>query len=227
MKCIDSYHFGGIGAAPKSPRRLTGIRVEFGPMPDSPVMKPTRGPGGEPHHPATNPVFERMRAEHAWVLETLDALDRELAGRRESAAGRATFPAAAVRPLAERLAREFAAHATAEDDVLVPLLAGGVPGGPSHVRQLVAEHAELRAMLAAFLATLGAPASARRDEQLTVQAHDFTALMRCQIRKEETLVFAIAEKQIARGAAAHRTPGRANPRGAHAPRPRPSKGEPQ
>jgi hemerythrin-like domain-containing protein len=168
-----------------------------------------------------------MRAEHAWVIEALDALDHELVLRREGGPGRTPFPVATVRPLAERLAREFAAHASAEDDVLVPLLAGGLPDGPSYVRQLVAEHAELRAMLLAFLATLAQPASAKRDEQLAVQAHDFTALMRSQIRKEETLVFAIAEKQLAKGAAAHRTPGRPVPREAPASRPRPSKGEPQ
>jgi hemerythrin-like domain-containing protein len=175
-------------------------------------MKPTRTSIDSPHGATTHPIFDRMRAEHAWVLQTLDALDRELAGRRGQAQARPSFPVAAVRPLAESLAREFAAHASAEDDVLGPLLAGGLPDGPSQVRQLVAEHAELRAMLAAFLVTLDAPASSRRDEQLTVQAHDFTALIRSQIRKEETLVFGIAEKQIARGAVS---------------RPKPSKGEPR
>ena len=186
-------------------------------------MKPTHGHGGEPHRPGTNPVFDRMRAEHAWVIEALNALEHEVASRRTGG----PFPTASVRPLAERLAREFAAHVSAEDEVLVPLLAGGLPDGPSYVRQLVAEHAELRAMLMAFLATLGLPASAKRDEQLAVQAQDFTALMRSQIRKEETLVFAIAEKQVAKGASAHRTPGRPVPREAPASRPRPSKGEPQ
>jgi hemerythrin-like domain-containing protein len=188
-------------------------------------MKPNPAPGDEHPRAGSSPVFDRMRAEHAYVLEAVDALERAALGPRASA--RTPFPVAAARPLAERLAREFASHASAEDDVLVPLLAGGLPDGQAYVRQLVAEHAELRAMLVAFLATLSRSESAARDEQLRVQARDLTALMRSQIRKEETLVFAIAERQVARDASTHRPSGRPAAREAPPTRPRPNRGDPQ
>jgi hemerythrin-like domain-containing protein len=147
-------------------------------------------------------MFDRVRAEHAYVLAAVDALER---ATRAPAPG--PFPAASVREVAGRLAREFAAHAAAEDDLLLPLLAGGLPGGAETLRQVIAEHAEIRAMLVAFLSTLDRPESRARDEQLRVQARDLVALMRSQIRREETLVFAIAERR-ARDASAHRPAGR-------------------
>ena len=142
-------------------------------------------------------VLTRMRADHRALLEAVDALEREI-GPRSGA--RTPFPARAVRPLAERLAAEYAAHVAEEDGLIVPLLSGQLPDGPVSTRQLVQEHAELGAMLAAFRETLARPAHRVRDEQLRVQAEDLVALMRSQIRKEDTLVFAIAARQAARTA---------------------------
>lgn len=153
-------------------------------------MKPAQPSSDDSRGGGSNPIFDRMRAEHVYVLDAVGAIE----GAMAAASARGPFPASAVRTLTDLLAREFTAHASAEDDVLIPMLAGGLPGGPPAMRQLVAEHAELRAMLAAFQATLARPGSAARDEQLFVQGRDLTALMRSQIRKEETLVFAIAER---------------------------------
>jgi len=134
-------------------------------------------------------ILARMRADHRALLEAVDALERAIGDRRTS------FPARTVRPLAERLAAEYAAHVTEEDGLMVPLL-----DGPLSTRQLALEHAELGAMIAAFRETLSRPAHRMRDEQLRVQAEDLVALMRSQIRKEETLVFAIAARHAARAA---------------------------
>jgi hemerythrin-like domain-containing protein len=134
-------------------------------------------------------ILARMRADHRALLEAVDALERAIGDRR------ASFPARTVRPLAERLAAEYAAHVIEEDGLMVPLL-----DGPVSTRQLALEHAELGAMIAAFRETLGRPAHRMRDEQLRVQAEDLIALMRSQIRKEETLVFAVAARQTARAA---------------------------
>jgi len=134
-------------------------------------------------------VLARMRADHRALLEAVDALERAIGERR------ASFPARAVRPLAERLEAEYAAHVVEEDGLMVPLL-----DGPVSNRQLALEHAELGAMIAAFRETLARPAQRMRDEQLRVQAEDLIALMRSQIRKEETLVFAIAARHAARAA---------------------------
>jgi hemerythrin-like domain-containing protein len=134
-------------------------------------------------------VLARMRADHRTLLEAVDALERATAARPAPA----SFPARAVRPLAERLAAEYAAHVIEEDGLMVPLL-----DGPVSTRQLALEHAELGTMLAAFRETLDRPAHRTRDEQLRVQAQDLVALMRSQIRKEETLVFAIAARHAAR-----------------------------
>jgi hemerythrin-like domain-containing protein len=136
-------------------------------------------------------VLARMRADHHALLEAVDAIERAIGNRP----ARGSFPARAVRPLADRLAAEYAAHVIEEDGLMVPLL-----DGPVSTRQLALEHAELAAMIAAFRETLGRPAHRMRDEQLRVQAEDLVALMRSQIRKEETLVFAIAARHAARAA---------------------------
>jgi len=136
-------------------------------------------------------ILARMRADHRALLDAVDALERAIGDRP----ARGSFPVRALRPLAERLTAEYAAHVIEEDGLMVPLL-----DGPVSARQLALEHAELAAMIAAFRETLGRPTHRTRDEQLRVQAEDLVALMRSQIRKEETLVFAVAARQTARAA---------------------------
>ncbi|MEP7027573.1 MAG: hemerythrin domain-containing protein [Candidatus Eisenbacteria bacterium] len=185
-------------------------------------MKPTPPQGDGPRRPARSPLFDRMRAQHAYVLQALAVLERALAAAPAPGA-RSGIRIADLRVLVNELGRELAAHVSEEDEVLMPLLASGLPEGPGFVRGLVAEHAELRAMLVAFAATLDRPEGAQRDEQIGVQGGDLIALTRLQIRKEETLVFAIAERLIAPGAPAPRSSGR---REAPPSRPHPTRGEP-
>jgi hemerythrin-like domain-containing protein len=135
----------------------------------------------------------RMREDHRSLLAAVGALEVACARPARSAA----FPAKAVRTLADRLAVEYSAHVAEEDGLLALLL-----DGPVSTRQLAQEHAELADMLDAFRRTLERPVSRERDEQLRVQAMDLVALMRAQVRKEETLVFAIAARQAARSRSA-------------------------
>ena len=153
-----------------------------------------------------NPALARLHADHRALLDCVEDLERAIAVRLSP------FPARAVRAIADRLAADYASHVIEEDGLLLPLLAGQLPGGPVTTERLREEHAELEAMLDAFRDTLGRPAHRERDVQLRVQAQDLAALLRSQVRKEETLVFAIAARHAAR-ARTHASPKRQSPRG--------------
>ena len=94
----------------------------------------------------------------------------------------------------------------------VAAIARDLEDGAALVAPLHDEHDELRLMLGALAARLIEPPGATRDEQVVVQIRDLTDLLRIHIRKEETLVFGLAErvlKPIVRAElAARRTPGR-------------------
>jgi hypothetical protein len=153
-------------------------------------------------------IFRKLRADHRRVLLALDTLEREVALLRPAGLARtrtrATTAVRRVRPLPTRslsalvsgLARQFATHMTAEDDSLFPSLAAALPETERSLEPLRAEHAELRAVLASLTALLDAPRSSARDEQIVVQWRDFAALLRIHIRKEEALVFNIAEHAL-------------------------------
>jgi len=154
-------------------------------------------------------VLARMRADHRALLEAVDALEREVAARLTA---HSPFPVRAVRTIADRLAADYASHVIEEDGLILPLLAGQLPDVPVTTERLRQEHAEIAAMLGAFRETLDRPAHRERDEQLRVQAQDLAALLRSQVRKEETLVFTIAARQAAR-ARTKASPKRHSPRG--------------
>jgi hypothetical protein len=153
-------------------------------------------------------IFRKLRADHRRVLGALDTLEREVALLRPAGLTRTRARAAAgvrrVRPLPTRslaalvsgLARQFATHMTAEDDSLFPSLAAALPETERSLEPLRAEHAELRAILASLAALLDSPRSSARDEQIVVQWRDFAALLRIHIRKEEALVFNVAEHAL-------------------------------
>jgi hemerythrin-like domain-containing protein len=84
----------------------------------------------------------------------------------------------------------------AEDEVLFPALVAALPAARDSVRPLVAEHRELRAMLAALLELVARPGSPARDEQIAVQVRDLADLLRIHIRKEEAVVLSIAERVL-------------------------------
>jgi len=71
---------------------------------------------------------------------------------------------------------------------------------------LVAEHRDLESMLAGFTQTLALPPGPSRDEQLAVQARDLAELLRLHIRKEEAVVFRLADPP-------HEGCGRCEPKG--------------
>jgi hemerythrin-like domain-containing protein len=139
-------------------------------------------------------ILERLRADHERVLEGVREIERvAVRGRKHLSA---PMRAKLVR-FATHLDRQFATHLRAEDEVLYPALARKVSGGSNLVAPLHVEHAELCAMLESFQAALAAPPSAFRDEQIVVQLRDLVDLLRIHIRKEETLLFGVAERLLA------------------------------
>ena len=138
-------------------------------------------------------IFENLRADHKRVLEQIREVARLLVDDRPRFSPRTR---AKLRGFAAHLARQFATHMRAEDEVLYPALARGMNNGADLVAPLHVEHAELNAMLESLQAALAAPASAWRDEQLVVQLRDFIDLLRIHIRKEETLLFGVAERLL-------------------------------
>ncbi len=151
-------------------------------------------------------IFERLRADHAGVLAELDAIEALLDEARAAATATGTagpeplrLPLRALERLsgfAVHLEAQFATHLAAEDEVLYPALTARLDNGRELTAPLHAEHRELRAMLATLLLTLARPASAARDEQLAVQARDLVDLLRIHIRKEEALLFGVAERLL-------------------------------
>jgi hemerythrin-like domain-containing protein len=144
-----------------------------------------------------------LREDHARVLADLERVDALMSGRAaaeavgpEAAAGAHAAALAAVRALAARLEVQFATHLAAEDGVLYPAIARALDQGARLVAPLHVEHDDLRTMLAALAARLACAPDPDRDEQVFVQARDLVDLLRIHIRKEEALVFSVAERVL-------------------------------
>ena len=154
----------------------------------------------------TEDIFQRLREDHVRVLGELAELERA------GAAAASAEAIAQARELVALLERQFATHMAAEDEVLFPALARDLEGGSALMAPLHEEHDELKVMLAVLAGTLREPQSVARDEQVVVQIRDLTDLLRIHIRKEETLVFGVAERVLKpferAELAARRTPGR-------------------
>ena len=148
-------------------------------------------------------ILRRLRADHRRVIASLDALERDVPALRPAdARGRARHAPLRTARLAKvvaHLERQFATHMTAEDESLFPSLAAALPQSSAGLEPLRDEHVELRAILASLAALLAGEASPRRDEQIVVQWRDFAALLRIHIRKEEALVFRVAERALGPG----------------------------
>jgi hemerythrin-like domain-containing protein len=149
-------------------------------------------------------IFQALRADHRRVMENLDAIEARIADGRAHASGdpetrRPTLSndvLERIREFTAHLARQFDTHLAAEDEVLYPALEQRLENGAALIAPLHVEHVELRAMLETLAATLAAPANDARDEQIAVQVRDLVDLLRIHIRKEETLVFGVAERII-------------------------------
>ena len=136
-------------------------------------------------------IFERLRADHDRVLAELDALE-QAAGITEPRLNETEL----LRVLA-LLAFQFGTHMAAEDEVIFPALARALPESLGRLEPFGVEHEELRSMLAALEALVARPSKPSRNEQIAVQVRDFVDLLRIHVRKEEALVFRVAERLLA------------------------------
>ena len=136
--------------------------------------------------------LERMRSDHRQVIERLE----QVAPGTGDASAR---PISEIRAFVEFLARQFDHHMAAEDQVLFPILVDALPAITESLAPLRVEHRELRAMLDALAALLQAPEGGARDQQIQVQLADLAELLRIHIRKEERLVFQVAERVLRPG----------------------------
>ena len=135
--------------------------------------------------------FLAFRRDHARVLDVIASLETAVLGG-------GPFDERPLRELVVLLERQFATHMAAEDAVLYPALRTAFPEVGGTIDPLLADHAELRATLAALAELLSLSPGRARDEQLLVLARDFTDLLRLHIRKEESLVLDVASRVLSR-----------------------------
>jgi hemerythrin-like domain-containing protein len=101
-----------------------------------------------------------------------------------------------LRRVLGRLARQFDTHMAAEDERLYPAFAAVLPEANPGIETLRTEHAELRELLTRITTALQLPPDSRRDEAIRVHWSDFSELLRIHIRKEESVVFHVAERVV-------------------------------
>jgi len=143
-------------------------------------------------------AFERLREDHRRVLEEIEILERAASGTR-SRENPSEWPGPRVGAVLDTLAAQFETHMAAEDEVLYPRLLQALPWAKGAIEALLAEHCELRAMLATIQAALREPPDVSRNVSVAVQLNDFTELLRIHIRKEESVVFGVAEHALPPG----------------------------
>lgn len=139
---------------------------------------------------APDDPFLAFRSDHARVLGALEALEVW------ALPGGGPLDEQPLRELVALLERQFATHMAAEDAVLYPALRTAFPEVGGTIDPLLADHAELRATLAALGGLLALAQDRARDEQLMVLSRDFTDLLRLHIRKEESLVLDVASRVL-------------------------------
>ncbi len=140
-------------------------------------------------------IFERMRGDHARVLAEVGALESTVAALDEGRAVAGEIETA-LRRAVEMLGRQFGTHMAAQDGVLYPALARALPESLGSLEPLRAEHEELRSLLDSLALLLGATPRRERDEQVAIQLRDLIDLLRIHIRKEEAVVFRVAERVL-------------------------------
>jgi hemerythrin-like domain-containing protein len=133
-----------------------------------------------------------MRSEHREVLERLERLQADTHRIGYSDGSNEAAEIAVASTLAH-LERQFQTHMKAEDDVIYSILEKAIPTIRQSLAPLRQEHEDLRSMLADLNDTLAQPAGRSRNEQVAVQGRDFADLLRIHIRKEESVVFSVAE----------------------------------
>ncbi len=125
------------------------------------------------------------------MVDRLDRLESAVLTQRPTRASEAL-----LREAVAHFEDQFATHMAAEDAVLFPAVGAHFPETRETLAPLANEHIALRSMLATLQQTLERPRSRARDEQLVVQTRDLVDLLRIHIEKEETVVFALAERVL-------------------------------
>ena len=138
--------------------------------------------------------FQRLREDHRRVLDKIEVLETVAAAVPRVPAR--DWPGRDVLEVLAMLAIQFRTHMAAEEEVLYPALAEALPATRSSLEPLEADHASLRMMLSDLELCLREPASRSRNETIAVQLRDLTDLLRIHIRKEEVVVFAVAERVL-------------------------------
>jgi len=139
-------------------------------------------------------IFEGLRNDHRKVLEQLAILDWAVAALPRPSDP--AWPGREVEEILAMLARQFRTHMAAEDEIIYPALAETLPEAGSNLEPLRAEHHTLRMMLRDLERELRKPASETRNEQIGVLLRDLCDLLRIHIRKEDAIVFALAERAL-------------------------------
>jgi len=133
-------------------------------------------------------TFRHLREDHERVLSELSVLS-ELA----RAGSHNPRQIDELRGVVVLLERECTAHMRAEEEALFPVVASHMSEAQKSIAPLTSEHEEIKDMLATLAGVLAGPESRERDEQIAVQARDLVDLFRIHVRKEESLVFRMAE----------------------------------
>lgn len=139
----------------------------------------------------TTQIFQRLRADHERVLAELATIERALEARDG-----ADDALRGLAGLIELLDAQFATHMRFEEESLYPALEALLPETAAVVAPLRAEHVELRGMLEALRPSLASPALAARRAPIGVQLRDLVDLLRIHVRKEDAIVFRLAERVL-------------------------------
>lgn len=140
-------------------------------------------------------VFERMRADHEYVLREIAVLDEAVRPDPSRTEG-GDWPAEPVKQVLSMLAKQFETHMAAEDEILFPALIEALPQTRLSIEPLRIDHEALRSMLASLTEIVQAPPSEVRNEQVGILLRDFVDLLRIHIRKEEAVVISVAERVL-------------------------------
>jgi hemerythrin-like domain-containing protein len=141
---------------------------------------------------AVNPNLDPMRDEHRRLLARMDALVARLAEERDPGM---PVPVDLLNE-AEAIGLELDGHLEREDGEVYRSLVELLPETAPRFAALRREREELRGMLHAFLARLAGPGDDDRDEQIAVESEDLAELTRIHVRKEEALVFGLADHAL-------------------------------
>ncbi|HEV8481392.1 MAG TPA: hemerythrin domain-containing protein [Candidatus Eisenbacteria bacterium] len=177
---------------------MTGVIRKRGPK--SEILIERQGGAEREVRMSSMDTFRHLRDDHARILSELDVL---------TALAEAPSPGPReideLRGLILLLERECAAHMRTEEEALFPALAETewMAEAAKCVAPLQAEHAELKDMLLGLAAVLAAPAGRERDEQIAVQTKDLADLFRIHVRKEEALIYRMAEQVLPRETLVH------------------------